>query len=222
MSASAVTDSGSAGDAGYRRIRDDIIFGVLTPSERLRLEAMKEDYGVSISTLREVLNRLASEGFVIAEGRKGFEVAPVSVKNLQELAELRILLEHHAMEQSFTAGDMEWEGRVVAAHHKLAATERQIASKSDVPELRRRYDGEFHQALISACGSRELMAAHAVIFDKYFRYALQYRGGETAKQHQALLDCALRRDIDKAKKILVQHIRGCVEHALASGTLRRE
>lgn len=42
----------SAGDSGYQRIRSDIIFGVLTPSGRLRLESMKEDYGVSVSTLR--------------------------------------------------------------------------------------------------------------------------------------------------------------------------
>jgi len=91
----------SAGDSGYKRIRSDIIFGVLTPSGRLRLDAMKEDYGVSISTLREILNRLASEGFVVAEGQRGFELAPVSIQNLRELADLRILLEHHAMAESF-------------------------------------------------------------------------------------------------------------------------
>ncbi len=75
---------------------------------------MKEDYGLSVSTLREILNRLASEGFVVAEGQRGFEVAPVSIQNLRELAQLRILLEHHAMTDSFRAGDMEWEGRVVS------------------------------------------------------------------------------------------------------------
>ena len=73
----------SAGDSGYRRIRSDIIFGVLTPSGRLRLESMKEDYGVSVSTLREILSRLASDGFVVAEGRRGFEVTPVSAKDLK-------------------------------------------------------------------------------------------------------------------------------------------
>ena len=82
----------SAGDSGYRRIRSDIIFGVLTPSGRLKLDSMKEDYGLSVSTLREILNRLASEGFVVAEGQRGFEVAPVSIQNLRELAQLRILL----------------------------------------------------------------------------------------------------------------------------------
>src|SRR3954470_16632020 len=98
----------TAGDSGYQRIRSDIIFGVLTPSGRLKLDSMKEDYGVSVSTLREILNRLASEGFVVAEGQRGFEVAPVSIQNLRELAQLRILLEHHAMTESFRAGDMEW------------------------------------------------------------------------------------------------------------------
>ena len=210
----------SAGDSGYRRIRSDIIFGVLNPSGRLKLDSMKEDYGLSVSTLREILNRLASEGFVVAEGQRGFEVAPVSIQNLRELAQLRILLEHHAMTESFRAGDMEWEGRVVSAHHKLAATERAILTAGDDPELRKRYDGEFHQALISSCGSRELMQTHAVVFDKYFRYALQYRGNATVAQHQALLDCALKRDADGAKAILTEHINSCVSHALSIGTLK--
>jgi len=206
----------SAGDSGYQRIRSDIIFGVLTPSGRLKLDAMKEDYGLSISTLREILNRLTSEGFVVAEGQRGFEVAPVSIQNLRELAELRILLEHHAMAESFRAGDVEWEGRVVSAHHKLAATERTVQKEGDDPELRKRYDGEFHQALISACGSRELMHTHAIVFDKYFRYALRYRGNETINQHKALLECALKRDIKNARAVLTDHINGCVAHALSA------
>lgn len=209
----------SAGDSGYQRIRSDIIFGVLTPSGRLRLDSMKEDYGISISTLREILNRLASDGFVVAEAQRGFEVAPVSIQNLRELAQLRILLEHHAMTESFRAGDMEWECRVVSTHHKLAVTERAILTEGDDPELRKRYDGEFHQALISSCGSRELMQTHAVVFDKYFRYALRYRGGSTVEQHRALLECALKRDVEGAKSILTDHINGCVAHALSIGTL---
>ncbi len=94
---------------------------------------MKESYGVSVSTLREILSRLTSEGLVLAEGRRGFEVAPVSVDNLKELAELRLLLEGHAMEASFARADMEWEGRIVSAHHKLAATERLMSSNIGGP-----------------------------------------------------------------------------------------
>lgn len=208
------------GESVYRRIRSDIIFGALPPGQKLRLEKVSESYGTSISTLRELLNRMCAEGLIVAEGQRGFEVAPVSIQNLRELAGLRILLEHHAMTESFRTGDVEWEGRVVSAHHKLAATERAILTDGDDPELRKRYDGEFHQALISSCGSRELMQTHAVVFDKYFRYALQYRGSATIEQHRALLECALKRDADTAKNILTDHINSCVAHALSIGTLK--
>ncbi|MGH6755004.1 MAG: GntR family transcriptional regulator, partial [Bradyrhizobium sp.] len=67
---------------------------------------------------------------------------------------------------------------------------------------------------------RELMHTHAVVFDKYFRYALQYRGSATIAQHQALLDCALKRDVETAKSILTDHIHSCVSHALAIGKLK--
>jgi GntR family transcriptional regulator, carbon starvation induced regulator len=211
------------GDDGHRRIRADIVFGRLRPGQKLKLDRLKESYGVSVSTLREILSRLTSEGFVVAEGRRGFEVAPVSIDELRELAELRLLLESHAMEASFSRADMEWEGRVVSAHHKLSSTERLMSSSIGEPEQWKRYDGEFHQALISNCGSRTLIESHAAVFDKYFRYqmiVLDYRGDEPARQHKALLECALKRDSAAAKTVLVAHINGCVNHALATGALR--
>jgi GntR family transcriptional regulator, carbon starvation induced regulator len=58
------------------------------------------------------------------------------------------------------------------------------------------------------------------VFDKYFRYALQYRGSATIEQHRALLECALKRDVENAKAILTDHINSCVAHALSIGTLK--
>lgn len=213
----------AVGDDGYRRIRTDIVFGRLRPAQRLRLEGLKEDYGVSVSTLREILSRLAAEGFVVAEGRRGFEVEPVSVENLKELAELRLLLESHAMHISFANADVEWEGRVVSAHHKLASTDRLIEKGVGELEKWKRYDSEFHQALISNCGSRTLMETHALVFDRYFRYqmvAFRYRGSEPAEQHKALLDAALRRDADAAVATLQVHVNNCVADALAKAPFR--
>jgi DNA-binding GntR family transcriptional regulator len=212
------------GESAYRRIRSDIIFGRIPPGRKLRLDRMKAEYGASISTVREILNRLAAEGFVIAEGQRGFEVPPVTAQNLRELAALRLLLEGHAMEQSFADGDLEWEGRIVAAHHKLDLMEqRMLAGDRSETEIWKRYDWEFHQALISACGSRELMLSHAAAFDKYLRYqmiALSFRGDVAAREHRALRDAALDRDAAAAAAILKVHVDGGVDHTLASGTIR--
>jgi DNA-binding GntR family transcriptional regulator len=213
----------TVGESAYQKIRSDIVFGRLLPGKKLKLERLKADYGASVSTLREILNRLHSERLVVAEGQKGFEVAPVSIANLREIAALRQLLECRALEQSFRAGDMEWEGRVVAAHHRLARMEDRMAQGDRThTEEWKRYDWQFHQALISACGSKMLIDNHAAVFDKYLRYqmiALSYRGEIAANEHAQLLECALERDAVRACEVLTRHVAGGVEHALATGTI---
>jgi DNA-binding GntR family transcriptional regulator len=213
----------SVGDNTWRRIRMDILFGRLKPGEKLKLERLKSAYGASVSTLREILNRLSSERLVVAEGQKGFEVAPVSIANLKEIAAMRQLLECHALEQSFKAGDMEWEGHVVAAHHRLAQMEKQMArGDTSITEIWKTYDWQFHQALISACGSRLLIETHAAVFDKYLRYqmiALSFRGAIAEKEHRTLLECALKRDAKTACEVLTRHVEGGLAHAIASGTI---
>lgn len=213
----------SAGESAYRRIRTDIITGRLAPGRRLRLDALRRDYGASISTLRETLNRLVSEKLVVAEGQRGFEVGPISAANLREIAALRQLLECHALRQSFALGDLEWEARVIAAHHKLAQMEARMATgdRTDT-DLWKRYDWQFHQALVSACGSQILTHAHAAIFERYLRYqmvALSYRGAIAAAEHLAMKEAALRRDADEGCALLERHIAGGVEHALATGAI---
>src|SRR3954466_4433923 len=113
----------TVGESAYNAIRRDIVFGRLAPRQKLKLETLRSGYGISVSTLREILNRLCSEGLVVAEGQRGFEVAPVSEADWREVAAMRQLLECHAMEQSFTRGDLDWEAQVVSAHHKLAVME---------------------------------------------------------------------------------------------------
>ncbi|MFC3125478.1 GntR family transcriptional regulator [Pseudoroseomonas globiformis] len=216
-------DDSSVGEAAYRRIRSDIIFGRLAPGQRLGLDRMRETYGASISTLRELLSRLASEDLVMAEGQRGFEVAAVSAAELQEVAALRLLLETHALEQSFAAGGLDWEGGVVSAHHKLAALERNLlAGKPADAALWKRYDWEFHHALIDACGSSTLLKAHTAAYDRYLRYqmvAVVFRGEVAADEHRNLLDAALARDAPTACELLRRHIDGCVAQVLETGGL---
>jgi DNA-binding GntR family transcriptional regulator len=217
--------SASVAETTYDAIRNDIVFGRLKPGEKLKLERLKTRYGASVSTHREILSRLAADGLVVAEGQRGFEVTPVSLKNLRELSDLRKVLECAALELSFAAGDMDWEGHVVAAHHKLQQMEREMAAGNRaVKESWKRYDWEFHQALISACGSRELMTVHAGVFDKYLRYqmmALTFRGQPAIDEHRALLEAALERDVSAAQTTLRRHIDGGVLHCLDAGALDR-
>ena len=217
------TDDLPVGETAYRRIRSDIVFGRLPPGQKLTLDRLRDAYEASVSTLREILNRLSSEGLVKAEGAKGFEVMPVSPDNLRQVASMRQLLECHALKESFEAGDMEWEGRVVAAHHKLAQMEKRLAGGDrSSAETWKRYDWEFHHALISACGSQVLLDTHAMIYDRYLRYqmiAAVYRGEAASSEHRALMESALARDWRAAQKALTTHVQDCVVQMVRGGLI---
>jgi DNA-binding GntR family transcriptional regulator len=213
----------SIADQAYERIRADIVLARLRPGAKLRLERLADMYGASVSTLREILNRLSSEGLVLAEDQRGFQVMPVSAAGFEDVAAMRLLLETHAIPLSFAAGDLEWEGRLVAAHHKLATLERRMAAGDrDSTDLWKRYDRAFHHALIEACGSETLLDLYAGVFDQYLRYqmaAVVFRGEIAAREHAELLRVALARDAGSACEVLRQHVEGCVAHTLASGAL---
>ena len=210
----------TVGSSTYERIKHDIIFGELVPGAKLKLDGLRDRYTASVSTLRETLNRLASEGFVQAAEQRGFFVRPVSATDLKEIAELRILLECSALETSIESGDADWEGNLVAAHHKLHLIEQKMLNgDNSQKELWKRYDWEFHQALIQACNSENLLSLHGTIFDKYLRYqmlVLTHRGTPAIDEHKAMFEAALTRDIATAKDVLEGHIRSGLDHTLAA------
>ena len=84
----------TVGSSTYERIKKDIIFGNLAPGSKLKLDGLKEQYDASVSTLRETLNRLSSDGFVEAAEQRGFFVRSVSREDLAEIANLRLSLIH--------------------------------------------------------------------------------------------------------------------------------
>jgi len=67
-----------------------------------------------------------------------------------------------------------------------------------------------------------LLETHATIYDNYLRYqivAFIFRGKIAADEHRSMLECALKRDSEKAISVLETHIHGCVEETVARGLL---
>jgi len=212
--------SNTVGTSTYEKIKHDIIFGELAPGSKLKLDALRERYSASVSTLRETLNRLASEGFVAAEEQRGFFVTPVSHEDLIEIAKLRVLLECHALKESIENGDTDWEGNLVAAHHKLHLMEkRMLTGDESEKETWKRYDWQFHLAMIQACNSKNLLDLHSTLYDKYLRYqmlVLTYRGEAAVQEHKAMFEAALNRDAQEAARLLELHIYNGLDHIQAA------
>ena len=209
--------AGTLASSVYDMMRQDILKGDLPPGEKLRVEYLRDRYGVGASPIREALNRLSVDGVVMRVDQKGFRVATVSVAELDELIKTRCWLEETAIRESIAAGDDAWEERLVMAFHRLSKAPRSAeqityAINPDWEVLHR----AFHLALIGACGSRWLISYCEQLNDLADRYRqlavrVTYPRRNELDEHKAIMDAAVNRDPDRAVEVLMDHYRRTAE-----------
>lgn len=200
-------------DMAFRRLRHDVLTGHFVPGAKIKVDELQSAYGYSNSPLREALSRLAQEGLVRADERRGFRVAPLLLDDLRDITRMRLNLDVQALRESIELGDDVWEASIVAAFHLLEKVESRL---TDGPVI---LDGEwstlhrgFHVALLAACPSVRQLAWSASLFDQADRYryfSARFRKGLRRKsnEHKKIMDSTLRRDADTACALLAEHIR---------------
>jgi DNA-binding GntR family transcriptional regulator len=197
-------------ERAYAQLRDDIVEGRLAPDEKLRVEHLKDRYGVGAGTLREAITRLVSDALVVAEGQRGFRVAPIAIDDLEDLTRLRLHIEIDALRQSIRHGDAAWRAQLQQAFDELSAVEQPIRA-----EHRRRWEAlntRFHEALIAACASPwtlkvlRLLARHG---ERYRRYSIALPGSarDVHAEHRQIFELAMAGHEARAALALEAHIR---------------
>lgn len=197
-------------DMVYGQLREDIIHGQLAPDSKLKIEHLRKDYGVGATPIREALSRLSSDGFVVTEGQRGFRVAPISLADLNDVTDLRVMLELKALRKSMQVGGEDWESGVVAAYYQLSKVEENILEND--PILWERRNKAFHDALISACNSRWLLHFYSTLYDQHKRYrsislVTTKDSRDPHSEHERIYKAALARDVETVCKETELHIR---------------
>ena len=142
----------------FRQLRTDIVTCRLMPNERLRVESLRERYGVGGSPIREALMRLEVEGLVILEQNKGFRVSPASREHLLDLMKTRVEIEGLALRWSIENGGVDWEANLLAAYHRLSHQKKTLrGTGNEINLVWFREHRNFHSALTAACGSQHLI-----------------------------------------------------------------
>lgn len=204
------------------QLRADIIACRLMPNERLRVEALRERYGMGISPIREALMRLEAEGLVELEQNKGFRVSEVSRENLFDLMRTRVEVEAIALRWSLENGGVEWEAELLGAFHRLS---RQTKIDPDNPDAISRAwsknHAHFHAALVAACGSPTLLSIRSRLFEQAERYvALSIMSKaplrDDVAEHKHLMRAALNREFDKVVELNRVHIHRTLDKVAGS------
>jgi DNA-binding GntR family transcriptional regulator len=197
----------------FEALKSDVLIGRVAPNERLQVDALCEKYDVSLSPVREALQRLAATGLVVASERRGFRVAGLSRADLADLGRTRRHIERTAVAEAMRLGDDDWEADVARAIHALSKATRVNSGRLEYsPEWERRHR-DFHLAMVKGCGSTRLIQIWSGLFDQGIRYRriaqmLDLYHGDTPSEHIELSELVIARD-PRALERIETHVGVC-------------
>lgn len=187
-----------------RVIRERIISGEYKAGSFLRPEAFAQELGVSRIPVREALSQLEFEGFVVREQYRGYVIAELSLREIEEIYALRTLIEVYVLEQAIPRLTPE----VLQEARELVLASGKCTDLDEWAEL----NTQFHKTLYQAADLPLMgqMLEHLVMrADRYFRLQRTLSAEaieQSTKEHQHILDLICAGRGDEAIAALRKHI----------------
>lgn len=193
-------------DRAYERIKHDILCCAIAPGAEISETQLCGHYKLGKAPVRMALSRLAHDGLVRAIPRRGYMVTPVTVKDIHDVFELRLMLEPAAARMA--AGRIETR-RLKALDEACRAGYQPGDARSMMRFLEA--NQAFHVAIAQATGNPRLAAAVEQLLDEMTRLlrlglGLRDRSQEMQHEHRALVKALARGDGDTAERISREQI----------------
>ncbi|MGD8624622.1 MAG: GntR family transcriptional regulator [Anaerolineae bacterium] len=207
MSLSTGTDNpeprGTSTNRIYKEIRQSILAGRYRPGQRLSTPGLAQDYGTSVTPVREALQRLSHEGLVAIKPHVGFFVAQLTLKQLGDMLDLCEILE---------VASVAWAAKRItkAQIEQLERTHARQAYGDGMAHHRR-----FHRLIAEAGGNQALIEMLTRLYDRLgsFHPVVDTRD-EIKRSHRQIIDALRARDADAAKQIMRDELRESRERTL--------
>jgi len=196
----------SQGEIAYVALRRRVIHCELEPGERITEAQLAGEIGVGKTPVREALTRLIQDGLVRSMPGHGYEVTPITLGDVQDLFNFRLIIEPAAAQ--LAAGHV--RATDLRRLDELCATCFSIVDKeSESQYLQANY--LFHTTIAEASGNRRLAeAVHRALEESerlfHLSNVLRNRSDEVAHEHKDLVDALIAGDGETARKLTLAHI----------------
>jgi DNA-binding GntR family transcriptional regulator len=202
------TDGNRSSNArlAYERLLREVIECHLPPGERLTEASVAQRLALGKTPAREALHRLILEGLVIVSPRDGYYVAPITIRDVDEIFQLRKIVESAAAKMA--------AGNNTVSHTRLKKLGTMRCRASDPESLRAfvRANTAFHIEIATLSGNRQLSKFIAQLLsasDRFVNLGMTQRPQQaegTLVQHRKLTAAIIGGDGDAAARIAEEHI----------------
>lgn len=200
----------TVGDMTYEVIREGILTGVFQPGERLRQDALAAQIGVSRIPVRSALMKLEQQGLVTFEPYRGAVVNTLGGMDVQEIYDIRSVLELHALRKAMTAMTPERLQRL----EELAGRLNTVENNEEYLQTRR----DFYHELYDAKRQPRLVAMIDRLREEVGRYSvehnLNYVRPPGERDHAQVLAFLQANDVEGAVQWLQVHLEQVCERLL--------
>ncbi len=198
----------------YHGIRRMIYTRELVPGQKIAYRDLADKLHLSPTPIVQALKRLELLGFVCHETNRGFSMSPFSVKEIEEIYEMRELIEPSLIPATVEKLNKTGLGELKAALEAHQAAEREVFLKDRLFKNR-----EFHLTLASLSGKETQIRILQNLFDILFlKYSNLPRTSLTAtdQEHQEIYDTVSVRSAERAQKVLKNHVTNVKVQVLTS------
>lgn len=215
----------------YEELRKLLLGGEVRPGQRLSHRSLAKDLGLSRSPVREALLALEAEGLIEHRPQSGVYLREVSPRELEELYDMREIIEPYAAERAARMADTAQLEQLRGTCEEFAeiVKRRDLNRWLDAPENRRylsTLDRDFHTTILIASNNRiarrffENAQVLSLVVSWNFMKAdsatLAARAIPTAKEHREIYEAIRKREPAKAAKLMRAHVGGMKERVLES------
>ena len=200
-----------SGSSIYERLRDDIIHGRVKPNERLKVAELASRMGTSTNPVREALQQLRGEGFVVMTPNRGARVRPIDEDFVRDICEIEVLIEP-ALTRWFvgivTMAEIEELERIQAEIEELNFADEMKHSNLDLQFHRLMYDRHYNRHAV------DLWARHRQILWAISRGSSTSLRRQSAvlEEHRELIACIRAQDVEGAAQTIARHVSGSGHH----------
>lgn len=188
------------------RLRTSIISGDLVEGELYSAPSLGAAFGVSATPVREAMMDLVREGLVETVKNKGFRITGMTDAELEEIAEIRLLIEPEATKRALAAVP----STSIPELRALADVIVRTAQDKDT-DAYLAADREFHSRLLSFAGNKQLVDLATSLRLRTRMYGLKtlmdnHQLDGSAQEHHEMIDCVERGDGDGIHELMIRHI----------------
>ena len=209
------SESTSVRERAYEHLKASILSGRLNPGERLTEEHLAKELGISRTPVREALHKLESEGLIKPLPSRGFIASQDSKEDIEELFEIRAVLEGYALRVICGRIDDALLERLEETVRKAEEALR-AQSLDDVFHWNTRFHDVLHELIVDRHRLYHQMVTMRQYVLRYRKNTLQYPdGGErTVDGHRKILLALRLRDPDLCERVMREHIQQSKKDAL--------